>query len=196
MSAAIRGGSAADFWPALTAEGAAARARQSQNQPFFGALPLPADFPFEYSVYQVGFDASWEIDLFGGKRRALEASTADWEGAIEARNDAILSLLAEVARNYIELRGAQQRLDIARRDVELEQEALDLARARYQGGMATELDVTRSEALLANMQAAIAPLETAERLGMYEIAVLLGLQPGELVTVMHIDGATAVVWIP
>ena len=179
---AIRGGSAADLWPALNADGSAARARQSQNQPFFGALPLPANFPFEYSVYQVGFDASWEIDLFGGKRRALEASTADWEGAIEARNDAMLSLLAEVARNYIELRGAQQRLDIARRDVELEQEALDLARARYQGGMATELDVTRSEALLANMQAAIAPLETAERLGMYEIAVLLGLQPGELVT--------------
>lgn len=178
---AIRGGSAADFWPALSADASAARARQSQNQPFLGALPLPANFPFEYSVYQVGFDASWEIDLFGGKRRALEASTADWQGAIEARNDALLSLLAEVARNYIELRGAQQRLDIARRDVELEQEALALAQARYQGGVATELDVTRSAALVANMQAAVAPLETAARSSMYEIAVLLGQQPGELV---------------
>ena len=88
--------------------------RQSQNQPLIGALPLPPNFPFEYSVYQAGFDASWEIDLFGGKRRALEAATAEWEGAIEARNDAMVSLLAEVARNYVELRGGQRRLEIAR----------------------------------------------------------------------------------
>src|ERR1017187_4886836 len=91
---AARGASAADFWPAMSATGSAARARQSQNQPFFGALPLPPNFPFEYSVYQVGFDASWEIDLFGGKRRALEAVTADWQGANEARNDAMVSLVA------------------------------------------------------------------------------------------------------
>jgi multidrug efflux system outer membrane protein len=178
---AIRGGSAADFWPQVGASGSAARARQSENQPFFGALPLPPNFPYEYSVYQVGFDASWEIDLFGGKHRALEAATADWEGAIEARNDAMVSLLAEVTRNYVELRGAQQRLEIARRDLALQEEALDLARARLQGGVATQLDVTRSAALLAGMQASIPPLETAERAAMYGLALLLGLQPRELV---------------
>ena len=91
-----------------------ARQLQSQNQPLIGALPLPPNFPFEYNVYQAGFDASWEIDLFGGKRRALEAATAEWQGAIEARNDAMVSLLAEVARNYVELRGGQRRLEIAR----------------------------------------------------------------------------------
>src|SRR5579863_3099151 len=122
---AIRGGSAADFAPAVDASASAARARQSKNQPFFGALPLPPNFPFEYSVYQVGFDASWEIDLFGGKRRALEAATADWQGAIEARNDAMVSLSAEVARNYIELRGTQRRLDIARHNLDLQQEEFD-----------------------------------------------------------------------
>jgi multidrug efflux system outer membrane protein len=111
---AVRQGSAADFWPTVDASGSAVK-EQSQNQPFIGALPLPANFPFEYNVYQAGFDASWEIDLFGGKRRALEAATAEWEGAIEARNDAMVSLLAEVARNYVELRGGQQRLEIARR---------------------------------------------------------------------------------
>jgi outer membrane protein, multidrug efflux system len=178
---AARGGSAADFWPAISATGSAARARQSQNQPFFGALPLPPNFPFEYSVYQVGFDASWEIDLFGGKRRALEAATADWQGAIEARNDAMVSLLAEVARNYVELRGSQQRLEIARRDLKLQEEALSLTRARLQGGVSTELDVTRAAALLAGVQAGIPPLETAERAAMYALAVLLGKQPGELV---------------
>jgi NodT family efflux transporter outer membrane factor (OMF) lipoprotein len=178
---AIRGGSAADFAPAVDASASAARARQSKNQPFFGALPLPPNFPFEYSVYQVGFDASWEIDLFGGKRRALEAATADWQGAIEARNDAMVSLSAEVARNYIELRGTQRRLDIARRNLDLQREELDLTRARLQGGMATDLDVSRTAALLADVLAAIPPLETAQRAAMYALAVLLGRQPGDLV---------------
>jgi multidrug efflux system outer membrane protein len=179
---AVRGGSAANFMPAINASGSAARAKQSENQPFFGALALPPNFPFEYSVYQVGFDASWELDLFGGKRRALEAATADWEGAIEARNDAMVSLLAEVGRNYVELRGTQQRLRIARRDLTLQEEALQLTRARLQGGVATELDVTRAAALLAGLQAAIPPLETAERAAMYSLAVLLGQPPGDLVT--------------
>jgi outer membrane protein, multidrug efflux system len=178
---AIRGGSEADFAPAISASASAARAKQSQNQPFFGALPLPPNFPFEYSVYQVGFDASWEIDLFGGKRRALEAATADWQGAIEARNDAMVSLSAEVARNYAELRGTQRRLDIARLDLDLQREELDLTRARLKGGMATDLDVSRTAALLADVLAAIPPLETAERAAMYALAVLLGRQPGDLV---------------
>jgi outer membrane protein, multidrug efflux system len=176
----IRGGSAADFAPTVDATASAARAKQSKNQPFFGALPLPPNFPFEYSVYQVGFDASWEIDLFGGKRRALEAATADWQGAIEARNDAMVSLSAEVARNYVELRGTQQRLGIARRNLDVQREELDLTRARLRGGMATDLDDSRSAALLADIVAAIPPLETAERAAMYALAIMLGRQPGEL----------------
>jgi multidrug efflux system outer membrane protein len=179
---AVRGGSAADLAPEIGASGSALRQLQSSNQPLIGALPLPPNFPFEYSVYQVGFDASWEIDLFGGKRRALEAATADWQGAIEARNDGMVSLLAEVARNYVELRGSQQRLAIAQRDLKLQQEATELTRARFQGGIATELDVTRELALLAAQQAAIPPLETTIRAAMYALAVLLGQQPGELMT--------------
>ena len=177
----VRAMSAADFWPTLDATGSYARAKQSQNQPLIGALPLPPNFPFEYSVYNAGFDASWEVDLFGGKRRALEAANAQWQGAIEARNDVMLSMLAEVARNYIELRGGQRRLEIARQNLNLQQEDLDLTRARYQGGIATELDVTRAAALLAEVQATIPPLEAAVRGAMYGIAVLLGQQPGELV---------------
>jgi len=177
---AVRGGSAADLWPSVDASGSYVREKESQNQPFFGALPLPANFPFEYSVYQAGFDASWEIDLFGAKRRALEATTAEWEGAAEARHDALTSLLAEVARNYVELRGGQLRLDIARRNVALQEESLELTRARWQCGVATELDVTRSAALLADLRAAIPPLETAVRASQYGVAVLLGLAPGAL----------------
>jgi multidrug efflux system outer membrane protein len=82
---AVRAGTAADLAPQVNASASAARAKQSQNQPLIGSLPLPPSFPFEYTVYQAGFDASWELDVFGGKRRAHEAATADWEGAIEAR---------------------------------------------------------------------------------------------------------------
>jgi len=177
---AIRQGSAADLWPTVDTSGSFVRARQSQNQPLIGALPLPANFPFEYSVYQGGFDASWEIDLFGGKRRAHEAAAADWEGAIESRNGARLSLLAEVAKTYVEMRGCQQRLEIARRNLNLQQESLDLSRARLQVGVASELDVARAAALLAGVRAAIPPLESAERVSMYGLAVLLGAEPGDL----------------
>jgi NodT family efflux transporter outer membrane factor (OMF) lipoprotein len=179
---AVRERSAADFMPAVDASASYARQLQSENQPLIGALPLPANFPFEYNVYQAGFDASWEIDLFGGKRRALEAATAEWEGTMEARNDAMVSLLAEVARTYVELRGGQLRMEIARRDLKLQDEALELTRARFQTGLTSELDVTRSAALLASIRARIPPLITGVRAAMYGMAVLLGQEPGELVT--------------
>ena len=176
----IRQMSAADFWPIVDTSGSFARAKQSKNQPLIGALPLPPNFPFEYSVYQAGFDASWEIDLFGAKRRAREAATAEWEGAIEARNDAIVSLVAEVARTYVEMRGSQHRMEIARRNLKLQQEAVDLTRARFQTGIASELDVARAAALLAAVRSAIAPLETNMRESMYGLAVLVGREPGDL----------------
>jgi len=178
---AVRSMSGADFAPTIDATGSYARQLQSRNQPLIGALPLPANFPFEYNLYNAGFDAAWEIDLFGGKRRALEAATAEMQGATEARNDVMLTLLAEVARNYVELRGGQRRLEIAVRDRKLQEEAVELTRARFQSGVTNELDLTRAVALLASMQAAIPPLEAAVQKAMYAIAVLLGQQPGELV---------------
>jgi multidrug efflux system outer membrane protein len=150
---AVRERSAADLMPAVDASASYARQLQSENQPLIGALPLPPNFPFEYNVYNAGFDASWEIDIFGGKRRALQAATAEWQGTIEARNDALVSLLAEMARNYVELRGNQSRLEIARQNLKLQEEAVELTRARFQTGVANELDVTRAAALLAGIRA-------------------------------------------
>ncbi|MGA2552107.1 MAG: efflux transporter outer membrane subunit, partial [Burkholderiaceae bacterium] len=170
-----------DLAPIVSSSTLADRARQSQNQPLIGALPLPANFPFEYDVYQTGFDAAWELDLFGGKRRALDAATADWQGAIEGHNDVLVSLLAEVARNYIKLRSAQQRLAINARDLAAEKELFKLASARRDGGVATDFDVTRAAAQLSGLEALIPPFESAERTAMYSLAVLLGMQPGALV---------------
>jgi len=179
---AFRAASAADFGPTVDATASALKQLQSQNQPLIGALPLPPDFPFEYKVYQAGFDASWEIDLFGGKQRALEAADAEWQSAVEARNDALVSLLAEVARNYVELRGAQQRLEIVRRNLALQKETIELINARLNGGIATDLDLHRAQALEATMRADLAPQETSLRVSMYGLATLLGQNPGDLVT--------------
>jgi outer membrane protein TolC len=133
---AARAGSRADLLPTVSNQDAVERAR---GVPFVPAAPGA----YESNIFQHGFDASWEIDLFGGRRRALEAATADAAAAAEARRDTLVSLLAEVARNYAELRGYQRRLDIAERNIELQQDSLDLARVRADAGLGTHLDVER-----------------------------------------------------
>jgi len=107
----------ADLLPSITSSDNIQRVRGGLTQGLFnakgpsGGSSLLA--PFETSVYQFGFDSSWEIDFFGGRRRALEAATADVAAIEEARHDALVTLLAEVARNYAELRGFQKRLDLS-----------------------------------------------------------------------------------
>jgi len=136
--------------------------------------------PFETNVFQQGFDASWEIDFFGGKRHALEAATADAAAAEEARRDTLVSLLAEVARNYAELRGAQRRLDIAGRNIKLQTDSLDLTQARFEAGLGTRLDVERQLSQLAATQAAVPALESARQMSIHRLSVLLGEEPGTL----------------
>lgn len=136
--------------------------------------------PFETNVFQLGFDASWEIDFFGGRRRALEAASADVAGVEEARRDLLVSLLAEVARNYAELRGDQRRLAIARSNIELQQDSLHLARVRADAGLGTQLDVERQAAQLDTTRAVVPSLEAAQAQTIHRLGVLLGEQPGEL----------------
>jgi multidrug efflux system outer membrane protein len=136
--------------------------------------------PFESSIYQIGFDASWEIDFFGGRRRALEAATADVAATAEARNDALVSLLAEIARNYAELRGYQRRIEITNRNIELQQDSLDLTRARAEAGLGTQFDVERQLAQLDSTRAMVPTLESAEIQAIHRLSVLLGEEPGAL----------------
>jgi len=136
--------------------------------------------PFETNVFQQGFDASWEIDFFGGKRHALEAATADVAAAEEARRDTLVSLLAEVARNYGELRGAQRRLEIAGQNIKLQTDTLDLTKVRFEAGLGTRLDVERQLAQLAATQATVPALEQARQMSIHRLSVLLGEEPGTL----------------
>lgn len=136
--------------------------------------------PFETPLYQGGFDASWELDFFGARRNASKAATLDATASEESRRDAQLTVIAEVARNYAELRGIDERLDIANRNVVSQRTSLELIRARVEGGLATDLDVERQAAQLATTEATIPALDAARAQTSQRIAVLLGEQPSAL----------------
>ena len=134
------------------------------------------------TVYRAGFDAAWELDLFGSNRAAVRAAEAGLESAEEGRRDALVTLLGEVARNYVELRGAQRQVLLIGENVESERGTLDLTRSRFQAGLATDLDVARAETLVSNTEALIPPLQAAAAASIHRLAVLLGEPPGALLT--------------
>src|SRR3989337_3489861 len=130
----------AELWPSVNTSASYSRSRRS-----LGISTVPPSAKLKRNLYQSGFDASWEIDLFGGKRRATEAARADVDAAIENQRDALITLLAEVARNYIEVRGSQRRLEIVRKNIKVQQETVEITRARYKAGLSSELDAVQAE---------------------------------------------------
>jgi outer membrane protein, multidrug efflux system len=131
-------------------------------------------------VFQVGFDANWEVDFFGGVRNSVRASTADVAAAEESRRDVMVTLIAEVARNYISLRGYQRQLDVARSNISTQRDTRDLTAVRAKAGLATELDVSRAEAQLAFTETVVPELEALIANSAHRIGVLLGKPPGAL----------------
>jgi NodT family efflux transporter outer membrane factor (OMF) lipoprotein len=140
------------------------------------ALPGLADS----NAFQAGFDASWELDFFGGNRKAARAAAEDAGAAGQALRDAQLRVVAEVARAYVELRGLDQRLEITRKNIRTQQDTLDLTLARAEAGRGTELDVERQRAQLASTAAAEPLLDSLRVAGVNRLAVLIGERPGTL----------------
>jgi multidrug efflux system outer membrane protein len=179
---ANRGIAASAYWPQINAGASYEHSRQSSNLP--GVQPLEngsGEFPGQESdLYQAGFDASWEIDVFGGTRRGVESADASIQAAIEDKRDVLISLLAEVASNYIQLRGAQEQLDVANHNLSSQQQTLILTRNRAEGGMAPYLDVAQQEAQVASTAAQIPTLETQIRQYIHHLGILLGQDPGSL----------------
>lgn len=127
------------------------------------------------NFYQMGFDAAWELDVFGGGRREIEAAHASLEAQIEARRDALVTLTAEVANDYVLLRGYQQELKIARDNAKAQQHTLQLEQMRLGVGLATGLTIAQAEAEVATTEAAIAPLQTMVEEMVEALSVLLNL---------------------
>src|ERR1700722_7896351 len=145
-----------------------------EQQPGFGAARINAQSD------SLGFDATWEIDLFGHVRRSVEAARADLGAEQASYQDAQVTVAAEVARNYFELRGAQKRLNVARENLSTEHQTLELTQLLDETGRGSELDVQRSRARLKATEATIPPLEAAEKQAGYRLAVLLSERPGAL----------------
>jgi NodT family efflux transporter outer membrane factor (OMF) lipoprotein len=133
-----------------------------------------------FNLFQYGFDASWELDFWGHVRRAVETADASLEAFAEARRNTLLSTLAEVARDYVQLRGMQAQLAITRQNLATERDSLKLAQHRFRGGLTSALDVENAGAQLHATEAQIPPLTQQESMAINALSLLLGEGPGAL----------------
>src|SRR5262249_47504061 len=120
-------------------------------------------FSLDGDLFQANFDATWELDFFGRVRRSVEAAEADIAAAEENQRDILVTLVAEVARNYAELRGVQSQLVVTRNNIEAQQQSVEITNVRFQSGLTTGLDVAQAEAQLATTLSQVSTLESARQ---------------------------------
>ncbi len=160
----------ADLFPTLDTTGSATWSRISKDKGSGKTSDL----------YTAGFDAGWELDIFGGVRRSVEAATAELQATEEDLRDILVTLLAEVALNYVEVRTFQNRLTVAEANLEAQSETYQLTQWRYQAGLCDELAVEQARYNLENTRSQIPSLRTGLEEAMNRIAVLLGEEPGKV----------------
>lgn len=182
---ALRGVAAGARLPTLDARAAFERRGESENTPFGQFVP-------DTDQYSVGFDAGWEVDLWGRVRRAVEAADADLAATVEGARDAAVTVTAEVALSYVELRAFQRRLAIARSNVTLQEQTLELVRARYDAGLVGESDVAQARTNVETTRSLVPALEIGLRAAQNRLAVLLGRAPGTLPAALAAEGAIPV----
>jgi len=146
-----------------------------------GALNNRDFAPRELKLANIGFDAFWEIDFFGRVRRNVEASRDEVEAQEASLRDLGVSLIAEVARNYFQLRGLQNQLAVAKKNAENQAQTLKITQVRLESGRGTELDTSRAIAQLDSTRAIIPPLQTAIYQAIHRLGVLTGQLPDALI---------------
>lgn len=174
----------ASLAPSLNATVSAAREKDSTNAP----APVLRDrngtnessSGQAENLFQAGFDASWELDLFGRQRRVIEGAQAGAEMMVFERDAVVLSLLTEVARTYIELRAAQRQIAIANRSLASQMDRVKLIRSRYAGGMATYAQITDADLRVHQLAADIPSMESRHKSAVNRLCILLGQWPGGL----------------
>lgn len=168
---AERRGTRAALFPSVNA----AVGGQRQSNPFPGLAS-----GIKYNLYELGFDALWEIDLFGRQQRRLESASAELDAASAAYRQAQVSLTAELARSYIEYRSLQNQLSITRANLESQQRTLALTEKMFNEGVSARHDVVRARAQTEGTAAQIPALEAELVAALRQLEVLLGRQPGAL----------------
>jgi NodT family efflux transporter outer membrane factor (OMF) lipoprotein len=179
-----RGVTASAEFPAINGNASYERELFSQN----GIVSLakgiaPAGTTFvvpPISIWQTGFDASWEIDIWGRVRRQVEAAEAQVEVSENQRRDALVSTLAELARDYIELRGTQKQIAISKANLASSSDILQLTKTRAEKGLTTQLDVENAAAQVEAVRATLPTLEDQESAGINALSLLLDEPPGSL----------------
>lgn len=172
---ALRAVAAGGFYPSVDATGSVTRRRQSEN----GTLPIGRipDLERDQTIYDAGFDALWEIDLFGRTQRAVEAADARLNETAELRRDTVLSVVAEVARSYVALRGAQNELTALEKAVGNARQTVDLVRRQFDAGEVAAAQIAQADAELKALEAELPALEAEVRTNALAIGVLLGDLP-------------------
>jgi multidrug efflux system outer membrane protein len=164
--------------PVLDGGAKAARTKQSDDGWLAQVAP---DKGFDaQNLYELGLDASWEIDLFGRVRRSIESSEAQYQSTVETERDVMVTLFAEVALTYIEVRQFQSQIAYAIQNIAVQEESLALAEERYQTGLSSLLDVAQAQSTLGMTEAALPDFETGRSQALYRLAVLLGVEAGSL----------------
>ena len=175
---AVVGESASGLWPSLDFSGQYQRQHTRLPEP---STPTPG---FQRSTtqnfYQAGFDSLWELDLFGGVRRGVEASRADLRASEQSLRDTLVTVCGEIGVDYLNLRGLQSQLKITRRNLQTQVHTVEIARKRHDVGFAAALDVYNAEAQAESTRAQIPALEASIRQTMYQLSLLLGEEPGAL----------------
>jgi len=198
---AARGIVTAGLWPSVQATGSFTRSRSAATTASTGP-PSGTSGGTTRNLYQAGLDAAWELDIFGGVRRDVEAANADVLAAVEDRRNVLVTLTAEVALNYVDLRGFQQQIVIAQDNLKAQQHSAELTRRRFQGGFVSALDVANADAQVATTASQIPLLESSARQTIYNISVLVGLEPAALseelspVSVIPVTPPTVPVGVP
>jgi NodT family efflux transporter outer membrane factor (OMF) lipoprotein len=174
---AARGVAGAPLWPEADASALYQRSQGSSEVGGGGAIATAGALK---NLWQAGLDASWEIDIFGGTRRGIEAATADLRAAVEDRRDVLVTLVGDVGSNYINLRGFQQQIDIARKNLKAQKHNAEIIQKRHDAGFVGGLDVANARAQVATTEAAIPVLQSSARAAIYSLGVLLGREPAIL----------------
>jgi NodT family efflux transporter outer membrane factor (OMF) lipoprotein len=155
--------------------------RQSPNGTLSLLTPAPGA-PLEYGLFRDGLTSSWQLDLFGRVRRAVEAADASTLAAVENRHGVALAAVAELVQSYMQLRGTQNRLGIAKRNLRLAEENVELVNTRFGNGVATTLDLSQARGQQATIAATLPPLRIQEAELINAIGLLLGEAPRALET--------------
>ncbi len=142
----------------------------------------------EFSTSQAGFDAQWELDVWGAQRRGVQAARSNLALQVANYDDALVTLTGDVAALYVNIRALQESLGVARENIKLQQESADLTQLRFNNGITTELDVQESTALLNNTKALVPELESDLQQTKNALAVLLGTTPSRMSSLLGNSG--------